>query len=83
MSAEQGGVVPKNTSMKDENEWMKNTLFQDLTSEHEKNFKIIRFYMGTLKSKVQFSHLNVFLLLLLRDAVLVEHFDKRAHQISA
>ena len=26
--------------MKDENEWMKNTLFQDLTNEHEKSFKI-------------------------------------------
>ena len=46
--------------MKDENEWMKNTLFQDLTSEHEKNFKIVRFYMATLKSKVQFSHLKLF-----------------------
>ena len=70
------GVVGKTTSMKNKNTRVKSTLCQDLSTENEKSFKIVRFTVGRLKTMCNFLISRFFLLFSGR--VFVRHLDRRA-----
>ena len=71
--------------MMKENEWMKNTLFQDLTSQRaQEKLQNRPFYNRTLKGNLHSFHFNIFLFFLFFGGpVLVQHFDTRVPRIKA